>query len=263
MDNKTIILISLALLASGCLKGSTPSSPGQGPTLEKFTASDNKLKPEQVTQVEAVFTNGKETDTTLNSEDIQLFNTGEIEVIDKTCNPDSLKTAREDFSTEMRCVWEVKAPGEDWVEGFGSKPLSINMVFEYTTQVEAKEPLSIRFEENNDIRNREKVSKTYSDGKISISITSDSPLPVNKDQEIEISASNNGPGEIRGPYNFEYTPKSIIKEGSCPSEKEPIEGEGTTLECTVNTGLTGERKLFVTTSYKYQQIHNSVIEVVE
>lgn len=264
MDSRIAFLVLIIVIGSGCTESREPGGRPIGEIyLEEFSAEETELDPGQVTEVKAVFKNEKDESTTLRAEDVRLFNTGEMKIKEKICRPEEIKSASQGFSPEMECVWQVEAPGEDWIKGFGSKPLSINMVFNYSTTIEPSEPLTIEFREDEEAVKREDVTQELSDGKVRVRVEGRSPLPVNSDYDVQIRAENQGVGELKGIYSFDYTPQSIIKEeAACPSEKKPIDGEAE-FECTLNTGLEGERKFFVTTSYKYQEIANTIIEVSE
>jgi hypothetical protein len=261
VDNKAalIILVAMAVIGSGC--SSESGDIGSGIQLVSFKVADSDLRPEQPTKIRATFKNGKETETSLEKEDVELFNTGNLTVKDKKCTPDEIKAASGGINPKMECTWRVKAPGEEYIKGFRSKPLSINLRFQYSTSLRAKEPLEIRFEEEEDITEKTQKHKETSDSALSVSMKTFTPIATNKKEKLDLTVKNKGGGELKSNYGFEYEPKTIIDEDNCPSEKEPI-NEEVSFSCTLNSSVSGTRKLFVTTSYKYEQIHSKNIEVI-
>lgn len=257
MNRKVVALLLACIAASGCV---SESSQGTGVKVEKLSALDDTLNPNQQTQVKAEIVNYNKAPTTIESEDISLFNTGQIEVLGKTCNPDSISAAREDFNPTIACSWTIEAPDESFVEGFSSKPVSIKMNLAYSSTLENEKPLKIDFQEMQNIDSSNDIKRSISNGDITAIVTSQSPVALENPQNVNIEVENTGPGKINGSYKFTFTPK-VVEESCDGTEKKPIQG-GARLNCVLEASSTGVRNLFVSTSYKYEKSPNLNIEVV-
>ena len=259
MEDKNIILLAVVLLASGCAQDSgTTASSGEGLQLQKFSVEDTTLSPEQKTRAEAVFVNYNKGDTSLKSSNVKLFNLGQMKNISRECTPSELGDAKDGINPKMRCVWTLQAPGEDFIQGFESKPMSVNLRYQYTSSIDSENPLKVQFKDS--VTDRSEKSTQFSDNVVQVSMSTESPVSTNSQQDIELVAENMGSGDLKGSYNFEYTPLTTFD--SCPESKEPIDGEAR-VDCYLESGSTGDRNLFVSTSYKYEQIRNTYIEVVQ
>ncbi len=252
---ETALLLLLALMASGCLDG---ASSGNGVKVEKFSATDATLNPGQQTTVEIEITNYNDAPTTLRSRSVSLFNTGQLEVLSKTCSPDSIDSSREGFNPTMQCVWTVQAPGEDFVQGFQSKPLSFRANIRYTSTLENRRAVKVNFQPLREIQKSSEVSRTVSNGDINMKISGQTPAALENPSTITVNVRNTGPGDIKEEYSFSYTPSEIF---SCPDSDEPIQG-AVEFACTLKADSTGTRNLFVSTSYKYEKNPGTNIEVV-
>jgi hypothetical protein len=157
----------------------------------------------------------------------------------------------------MRCVWTLEAPGEDFIRGFESKPMSINLRYQYSSSIDSEKPLEVEFKDS--VTDRSEKSIQFSDNAVQVSIITESPVSTESEQEIEVVAENIGSGNLDGNYEFEYTPLTLFD--SC-SDPETVDGE-TQVDCTLSSGSVGERNLFISTSYKYEEIRNTYIEVVQ
>lgn len=259
MEDKIIILLAVVLLASGCAQDSgTTSSSGEGLQLQEFSVEDTSLSPEQKTKAEAVFVNYNNGDSSMKARDVKLFNLGQMKNISRECTPNELEDAKEGINPKMRCVWTLQAPGEDFVQGFDSKPMAINLRYQYTSSINSENPLKVTFEDS--VTDRSEKSTQFSDNAVQVSITTETPVSTGRQQEIELVAENIGSGNLKGSYNFEYTPLTTFD--SCPKSKDPIDGEAR-VDCYLESSSRGDRNLFVSTSYKYKQIRNTYIEVVQ
>jgi hypothetical protein len=254
---KILILLLVAMTASGCIH-ETKTSSGNGVKVEAFSATDKTLTPNQQTTVEMEVTNYNDAPTELRAEDIELFNTGQLEVIEKRCTPTSIDSSQDGFSPTMRCVWTVQAPGEDFVQGFESKPLSFEASIGYASTLENSEAVKVEFQPLQEIQQSGEYSRTVGNGDIRMSLSGGTPVAVESTSTMTVNVRNIGPGDIQGDYSFEYTPGEIF---SCPGSEEPIEGE-VRFSCELSAGSTGTRNLFVSTSYKYEKTPGTKIEVV-
>jgi hypothetical protein len=249
-----IVLLALSIAASGCAQQQS----GTGVVIEEFSAADTTLNPNQQTRIKTTIVNYNEAPTTIDSGDIELFNTGQLENLSKSCNPETIGASREGLNPTMACSWTVEAPDEDFVEGFESKPLSIKMRLPYESTLENEEALKINFQDVKEIESSSKVTRSVSNGDISATITSQSPATVDTPQNLNIEVSNSGPGSVEGSYSFSFSPDIT---DDCPDERDPIQGEAQ-LNCLLEADSQGARNLFASISYKYEKSPNLDIEVV-
>lgn len=258
METKLILLLTAVILASGCADNTTSQS-GSGLQITDFSVADTSLNPEQKTSVTAKFVNFNRGPTTLDSANVKLFNTGELEVLSKECTPSEIGRAKEGINPRMECLWSVRAPGEDFIQGFNSKPMSINLQYTYDASLDSDEPLTVEFKDGASINERSTKTLEFSDNAVKVSAETENPLAHDSQGEIQIVAENTGNGDLVGDYEFNYTPSQTF---DCPQEKEPIDGE-IRLDCHLDPLTKGERNMFISTSYKYKQIKNTYIEVVQ
>jgi len=259
VEDKIVLLLAVAILASGCAQDSNPStsSSGSGVQMESFSVEDTTLSPNQKTRAEAVFVNYNEGDTSLKASNVEIFNLGELKNISRECTPDKIEDAREGINPKMRCTWTLEAPGEEFVEGFESKPASINLRYQYSTTVDSEQPLEVEFKD--EVTSRSEKEAEFSDGTVKVSVQTESPISTGRQQEVSLVAENVGTGDVQNGYEFEYTPSTLFQ--SCEAS-EIIDGEATA-DCYLESGSVGERNLFFSTSYKYEEIRNAYIEVVQ
>jgi hypothetical protein len=259
MDRRVILLFAVVVIASGCADSSEGS--GTGVVVEDFSIADTSLSPNQETSIETTIANYNTGETTVSSEDVMLFNTGQLQVLDgsKQCNPDEINAASEGITPTMRCMWNVKAPGESFVEGFQSKPLSIKMQLSYSSSVDNRDPLKMNFKQLSNIEESSEISRSTNNGDVKLSISSESPTATGTPQKVDIKAVNIGPGDIVGEYSFDYAPSGIFED--CPESESPIQGE-VEFSCSVSSDSTGVRNVFVSTSYKYKKSPNLDIRIV-
>lgn len=257
MDSEIIMLVALALVASGC--ASSGGTDSQGVKVQKFSVSDNTLTPDQQTLIEATITNHNEAPTEIKSENIQLFNTGQLEVQSKTCSPKSIESQREGISPSMNCQWTVKAPGESYLEGFESKPIALKMRLLYSSTLENQRPLKIDFQKLEDITQSGTTKISNGNGDLTLKMNGESPSSKETSEPIDLEVKEVGPGRLVSNYTINCTPKNLFQE--CPQKLEPIQGEAqTTLNAKAQSK--GVRNIFISISYKYEKNPNLDIKVV-
>jgi hypothetical protein len=256
MDVKAVLTIFLILLTTACVDDSTTS--GEGFVTETLSISDTELRPDQETIVELEVVNYNTGDSQLKSEDIEIFNSGQLEVKEKSCTPSEIGSAREGLSPKMRCTWNLKAPGEEFVKGFDSKPLSFNLRYNFSNSLESEEPLTV--EVNSDpAESTETVTKEFSNNDISVKLETVSPVPSDGSRSFDIEIEKTGSGNLKSDYSLDYSPENLFE--NCPTKSEPINGK-TNLACRIESDTEGSRKAFISTSYKYERILSKSIEVV-
>ena len=259
MEDKIVFLLLLAIIASGCAE---QQASGNGITIERFSISDTTLNPNQQARIEVEIANYNEAPTTLDSENINLFNTGQLKVKEdsKNCSPTSIGSAKKDINPRIVCSWTVEAPDQSFVEGFKSKPLSVKLRLKYESTLENNEGIKIEFNEMSEIDETNDISRSMSNGDIKAEITSQSPIALENPQTINIKISETGPGSIDQKYGYKFNFSSEIVTG-CDNEVKPIQGKAQ-VSCTLKADNPGTHTLFTSTSYKYEKSPNLDIEVV-
>ncbi|QGA80797.1 hypothetical protein [Candidatus Nanohalobium constans] len=262
MDNKIILTAILALAASGCMDSTNPGGgSGNGIQVEKFSITDDTLNPNQKTVIEAKIRNYNKAPTTLNSENITLFNTGQLKVQEdsKNCNPKKISNSDQDINPVIRCTWNVEAPGKSFIEGFDSKPLSVKLQIRYSSTVENNQPLKINFQNMSEIKESSPIKTTASNNDLKMSIETQTPSPVTTPETLTVKTANTGVGSIKGKIKIKCSPEKLFSE--CPQEKTPIQDQ-TRFNLNAETELTGTQNIFISTHYKYEKNPNLDIEVV-
>jgi hypothetical protein len=256
MKNKSLIIITVSIIATGCMNGpNPPPASGGGLNVEKFSLVDTDLNPNQTTQLELEMTYSDTSPINLSSEDISLFNLGKLNASNKECTPEEMERRQGDYVPKMNCNWLIEAPPAGTVEPFEKKPISINLVMEYERELNNKKPVKLNFQEIEDIDETRTISETFSNQEVQMKIDAETPLQVEKTNTIEVKLKKKGGGELLSNYSVRYRPKKIFKE--CPSELEPIDGE-ISRNCNVKSLITGTRNLYFSTSYKYERILNEL-----
>lgn len=256
MDAKLLTLLLIVLATTACAQDQ--SNTGEGFETEEFSVTDSELRPNQETIIEVTITNFNTGESRLDSDNIELFNTGQLEIKNKNCNPDEIGSAREELKPKIRCTWNVKAPGEDFIRGFESKPIPFNLMYEFDSSLESEKPLTVDVS-SDPSKSTETVSKQFSNNDIEISMETVNPVPVDGKRNLNIGVEEIGSGNLKSGFNFTYTPEELFE--NCPEESEPIDS-GTSFDCDLNANSEGSRKAFFSTSYKYERVLSKSIEVV-
>lgn len=257
VEGRLATLIILAILATGCTD--EPSS-GEGIVTEEFSISDSELRPSQEAILELTVTNYNDGETSLKQENIELFNTGQLNISNKECTPSEIGSSTEGLNPKINCRWSIEAPGEEFISGFSSKTIPFNLMYTYNTTLESENPLSIKVSDSIAESGTDAITKEFSNNDMEVSMETINPVPLDETRGFEAEIKTVGSGTLEGSFQFNYEPKELFSD--CPKELEPIEGE-TSFECSIGSEVTGSQKVFFSTSYKYQRVHNKVIEVVD
>jgi hypothetical protein len=257
VNHKLVLLIIFGLIASGCASNSSSTS-GKGLVVKDFSISDNTLMPDQEANIQVLIANYNKNPTEI--ETLEIFNEGALTVTDKSCSSEDIKPAREGLVPEMECSWSIKAPSKDYVKGFESKPAPIKLKLAYNTSFDTKEPLKINYKELSDIENSGETSVTNGNGVIEINVKGQTPTDKSNPNPLEFKISNVGSGRLDKPYEISYDPSDLLSD--CPNEEEPVLENTAKFTCTPDTGSTGVKNMFLTTSYKYIKTKNLNIKVV-
>lgn len=255
MDSKIVLLTVIVIAASGC---ADQQQDGTGLVVEDFSVVDNTLNPDQETRIETTIVNYNEAPTTLKSENVEIYNTGQLTVEDKICNPSEIGESRRNLNPTMACSWTLEAPGDEFVRGFESKPASFNLGLSYDSTLENTESVRIMFQDMEEIEESSEITRTFSNGDLTAEISAQSPVAVENPQSLNLEVSNSGQGSVDGSYSFDFDPNILT---SCPPELEPIQGDAQ-INCVLNADSTGARNLFASISYKYERSYSKTIEVV-
>ena len=271
MDNKLpLILVAFAVVVSGCSQ--LPTSSGSGNTdnpeqisgngleVKDFRISDNTLSPGQTANVEMTLKNYHRNDIDIGN--ITLYNLGNLEASDGTCNPKEIGTAQQGIYPVMECSWQVTAPSEDVIGGFNQRKASINANIPYESVIENYEPMTIKFQPLSQINRTSKQAMSFSNGEVGVSMEVETPVPIGQNKSISFRVSKKGSGIINGSYDFDYSPSSVfIEEGDfsgdndfeCPSSGDPVIRDSLKFSCTIQAESPQEveRNLFFTVRYKY------------
>jgi hypothetical protein len=264
---RLIILLGIALIASGCLDepgtgAKNPDIPDEGLNIGKFTVSDNTLAPGQEASVTLTLKNFNE--KSVKFHDIKLLNTGEALDTTKTgsnCGEGSeIGERKGEIIGTKECVWTVETKG---VEDFMSKNIPMTLFLNYSMSSTSK-PIKVTFKNITDISSSGEVKGSYSNTEVKINWETKSPLPYNGNSTIDFEVKNVGPGKVEGKnYRFDYEPEDVFV-GDCKNneEREPITGENLEFTCRLSSEGPGEQtteNLFITTNYTYvRQVQKNI-----
>lgn len=291
---KVVLFLSLTVLASGCISnnilgngdnnqnGGMESAPAQGKGLEvnSFTITDNELTPNQQAVVKLSLQNYHTMD--IDIEKLNLYNMADLEVVEKPTCDQSIPASSNGLNPVRDCVWTIAAPDEDALSNFQSKSYNPRLMLRYNSRLtNIKQPMKISFMPGIDIESTKTVSKTFSNGEMTATLTTDSPIPNEGSANLEVELSP--PGEthvLSDEYEVRIIPGSIIGGTSgepCSDnaaggglsgeeyvvEAEPTVGKKVSFSCQISSEADRqvERNVIVSTFYKYQQSPALNIEV--
>jgi len=264
VNNKILVLVVTAILASGCTlpenSSNNNSNGDNGPDLaedrglqiESFRTSDETLRPSQPAKVNLRLKNYHTRD--IDIEEISIYNEGLLTVENRECNPDpdSLGQASEGNYPEMECQWDIEAPPEEEYGSFDSKPASMNLRLRYDSSLTNEDPFKLEFKELDEINNTEDISKTFSNSEVSMNIETEEPVPLDSGRTLIVKTEEIGQGRIVADtnYDFEFTPSNLFED--CDREDAPVVGKELEFSCEVTgSNQEGTRNLIFSTDYKY------------
>jgi hypothetical protein len=206
-------------------------------------------------------------------EEVSVFNDGQLVIgnddtetqEDKLadCRPEEIEIAQQGIAPEMECTWRIKAPSQEELGAFESKPLPVNVRIAYDSNIINSDPMKLQFRSVSDIESTETISKTYSNGEVEVSMEVESPSSFSG-KTMYFTAENTGPGNIDGGYNFTYNPETVFND--CienHAEKDPVVDSNVDFSCQVQEDVESVRNLFTAVSYKYVKTPTVDIEVVK
>lgn len=260
-----MIAVALTVAVAGCSNAPDAQVPGGsssgsgGLQIVKFAPADSSLNPGQETVIELKLKNSHKEEISI--EDTSLFNTAFIEVKSgPDCSPSEIKPAREDIRPEMLCRWRVEAPSEEEMEKFDSKGVNIRLNLEYSSALSTQKPMKVHFLPLEEIGNRKKMSRTYGNGEVSMTVKTENPVPSKQGGAIDFVIKPEGSGRVSSNYEMKYSPSSVFSD--CPSNVEPVIEKRADFSCDISSGEDTVRNLIISTSYKYVQSPSLSIEVV-
>jgi len=268
VETKTILFIGIILITSGCMENldldssdesNSNQMPNRGLEIQEFTITDDTLRPEQNAMITASLKNYHRE---ISIYEVEIFNEGPHLTVNKQgCTPseNNLEGARENIYPEMECSWEVEAPQESEIDGFRERTEPVKLRVSYEAPVENQEGLKVSFQEIEDIENTQTVSRSFDNGEVEASMTTESPVAASSGNTVELSASNSGDGRVDGGYEFSYSPDVFE---NCPESDEPIGNNEWSSVCDLSSESTGTRNLFFTVDYKYIKEPNLDITLV-
>lgn len=267
MDKTKISLILItALIASGCaMPTNTPEEENtdDGPDLAEdrglriaeFRPTDDTLRPSQEAILNLRLKNYHTRDISI--EEISIYNEGLLTVPSdsKECtpSPSELSSASAGTYPEIECQWNLEAPPKDAYGSFDSKPTSVNLRLVYESSLTNQEPFKVEFKPLEEINSTNPISKTFSNSEVSMTVSTETPVPSSEKRVIDVKTKEIGKGRIVADtnYSFSFIPERVFG-SECSEEDAPVVGKELEFSCNLNgEGLTGTRNLIFSTSYKY------------
>ncbi|MEF8880549.1 MAG: hypothetical protein V5A72_01825 [Candidatus Nanohaloarchaea archaeon] len=266
MDTKIYLILAIIIIASGCSE-EQKSDYNAGVSIKNPDIADSTLRPNQKSVLNMKIINRNKGDTEINQENVSLYNSGAIEVIDgsKDCTPSTIGSVTKDLVPKMSCEWKLKAPEKDYVKGFESKESSIQIGVEYESSLGNSKAIKMDFQKVEDIQESSGKTREISNEDIKTKISYDNPMTLNSGS-IEIESQNIGSGEVLGSGNglsggtlgYKFSPEII----ECSKNTQRLIEGRTSFFCDVDVETRGSRNLFFSTSYKYRKTKTIGIEVV-
>lgn len=255
------MLVALAVFASGCAHtgagpGDTSIDRSKGLEVTEFKIADKTLAPGQQSVITLTLTNHHTDDISI--EDISLYNTGFLEVGERSCSPQEIQPAREDYAPQMECSWTVKAP-ED-IQGFESKALTMQLNLAYQSSLTNKQdPMQALFKPVTEIEERNEIERSFSNGEARAVVSYENPIAM-EGGLVSFDIQATGPGRVDSDYTVSYRPESVFSD--CPNELEPVQGDQAKFTCEITSDSRSTRNLVFSTYYKYVKAPSLDIEVV-
>ncbi len=264
MDSRPVLAIALVIAASGCIdNGAGPDIGGTDKgslQIVEFDISDPHMTTNQQARIDLMLENHNTGDVEIN--EISIYNTAFLEVGDKSCTPETIESADEDFTPRMECSWIVTAPPD--LSGFSSRPLTFQLNLDYDSELSNKDsPVPIEFRPAQDIDERTERVEEYSNGEVEVTVSYREPMPADRGF-VDFRITPEGPGNIVSNYSMEYQPSEIFED--CDTEIEPVVAEGIaefTCEVSSEEEPRVTRSLIFSTSYKYVKSPSLDIEVAK
>ncbi|MFB6180447.1 MAG: hypothetical protein ABEJ93_01080 [Candidatus Nanohalobium sp.] len=267
METKTLAAITgiaLILLASGCTlpeeiqdtenKDNKPElASDRGLKIEEFRMTDESLRPNQEVIMRLKLTNYHTED--IDIKEVSIYNEGLLKVdkSSKECNPSigKLGKASPGNYPSMVCTWRVTAPDKEKYGGFENKPASVNLRLKYESSLTNEKPFKVRFKPLDEINNTESIGKSFSNAEVSMSVSTEDPVPKQGSRVLEVSVKEVGRGRLveGSEYRFDFRPSHLFQ--GCNQPGAPVVGNEYSFACTLQGGIEGTRNLGFSTSYKY------------
>lgn len=269
MNKQAFLLLTAILVASGCAHGSGEdqntsknSIPDKGLVVEEFKVSDNEINANQQAIITLRLKNYHKSSMEIN--DISLYNTGVLEVGEKSCSPskENIGTAKEGIVPEMECSWIVKA--ED-LQNFRSKNIPIKLNLNYSAEFTTPTTTKVHFRPLGGIEKTREISRSFSNNEVKLSMETENPIPYNNNGTFYVKADSVGKGRVAGnSYSFSYSPESLFK--NCPEDEEFVIGSKIEFACPIKMESDSDsqttRHVSLSTSYKYVKQPSLDIRVV-
>lgn len=281
--DKYVLILSVIVIASGCTsiigddedQDDLESSPAQGKGLEvaSFTLTDNTLTPGQQAVASLALENNHIVD--IGFDQISFYNQGELEITQETSCGNQIEASSSGYVPRKECTWVIEAPSEQEISPFQSKNYNPRLLIKYDSQLtNVKNNFKITFKPGTDIESTNSIKKSYNNGEMKATLSSDSPVPVEGSATLDIELKPvHEKHVVSDTYGVSITPGDIIT-GDCAQEGtmnngrlemdiEPQLGKEASITCQIssNTRKQVERNVIVATSYKYQQTPALNIEV--
>lgn len=261
-----IMLIALILLTSGCVDEyieptGTNGETGEGLEINEFSISDDELREGQYATLQLEVTNHNQE---IDFESIELDHSDRLITDNRNCvpEPEQLQGATEDYSPSMTCTWDVEPELEEGFTLPGDRVTeSITLRKSYEASLENREPLSLEFRAEEDIRETQVRQIEFSNGEIEVEAFVEEPIPIEGDSVLDVTAQNAGNGRLEDDIGFDYSPGEIADD--CPSSQEILMGDQVSFTCSLESDDPGSRNLFISTDYKYVEEPVLDVDVVD
>ena len=254
-------------MSSGCtdssIPGTQPTDTEADPTLSitELYPANSELSPGGETVLRMTLENRGSADREVT--DIQLSNTGLLEVGSTSCEPVTVRASVEDSPGTYQCTWQVRAPESSELT-VSDRSFSPTASVTYDSALRTQNGVPLRFRETNQLDSVESRSFSFSNGELSLSGTYDFPMPLSGSPiDMEVTVGETGRMvETSGPeMTIDYRPEYLVS-GDCPASLEkPDVGNSKAFSCTVSSDAASAERFSPTILYKQSKTQSTTVTV--
>ena len=259
--------MSVVVVSSGCTGSSVPGAPSTDaeadPTLSitELSPVDSALNPSQGTVLRMTLENRGSADREVT--DIQLSNTGLLEVESTSCEPVTVRASVEGSPGTYRCTWQVRAP-ENSELTVSDRSFSPTASVTYDSALRTQNGVPLRFRETDQLDSVESRSFSFSNGELLLSGTYDFPMPLSGspiDMEVAVGETGRMVETDGAEMTVDYRPEYLVS-GDCPTSLEkPDVGNSQRFSCKVSSDAASTERFSPTILYKQTKTQSTTVTV--
>ncbi len=261
------MLVSVVAVSSGCtsssIPGAPPTDPEADPTLSiaELTPVDSALNPGQGTVLRMSLENRGSADREVT--DIQLSNTGLLEVESTSCESVTVRASVEGSPGTYQCTWQVRAPEASELT-VSDRSFSPTASVTYDSALRTQNGVPLRFRETGQLDSVESRSFSFSNGELSLSGTYDFPMPLSGspiDMEVTVGETGRMVETDGSEMEIDYRPEYLVSSDCPTSLDKPDVGRSKKFSCTVSSDTASTERFSPTILYKQTRTQSTTVTV--